>query len=60
MVAWEIKRRRKNPVTREAPVTLQEKRALDHANIESLIKSYKHLLVPWQKIMASSLATKQP
>ena len=41
-------------------MTLQEKRALDRANIETLIKSHKHLLVPWQKIMARCLATKQP
>ena len=59
-VTREIKRRRKEPVNREAPVTLQERRALDRANIESLIKNHKHLLVPWQKIMTSSLETKQP
>ena len=42
-----IKRRRKQSVEPDAPVTLKERRAHDTASIMDIIKGNKNLLVEW-------------
>ena len=59
-VVREIKRRRKNSISVDAPITLQEGRAHDGANIGQLIKENKLLLTPWSEIMANCLIDKEP
>ena len=59
-VAREIKRRRKTSICVDAPITLQERRAHDGANIGQLIKENKLLLTPWSEILAVCLKDKEP
>ena len=59
-VAREIKKRRRQSICNDAPVTLQERRKTDHASIASVLREHKDLLVPWTTVMAAALKDKMP
>ena len=54
-ISREIQRKRRSSVGREAPVTLDERRAADRANITAIIKENANLLVSWKEILAVAL-----
>ena len=54
-VTNEIKRRRKPTKSSELPITLDERRALDKANVTRILKEYKSLVINWDDIMSSLL-----
>ena len=54
-ISREIIRKRKGSACKEAPVTLEERRAADKANITAIIKENANLLVSWKDILANAL-----
>ena len=55
----EIKRRRKPTIPADRPITLDERRALDRANITKILKEYQVLLPHWNDILSSLVQAKQ-
>jgi len=51
----EIKRRRNQNTPSDAPVTLEERRAVDRASITEIIKDHRNLLTTWTSIMENCL-----
>ena len=49
----EIKRRRKPTVAADLPITLDERRAHDKANITSILKEYEGLLPSWDDVLTT-------
>ena len=59
-VREKIKRQRKSSTDPERPVSLDERRAHDKANISKILKKNKNLLVTWNQIMTSIIHGRQP
>ena len=58
-VVQQIKKRRKQSVSQDEPVTLHEKRTLDRSNIEAHLKANKNLLTPWTSILDACVDGKE-
>ena len=59
-VSNQIKRRRGSSRVMEEPISLKEQRAVDKANVMELLKDFKHLLTPFDDVLATLLATTEP